>query len=37
EVSEVQSDLPLRITEKHELRTKDLDLAVLIQQLIDMY
>lgn len=33
----VQSDLHLRISNKHELRTKDLDLAVLIQQLIDMY
>jgi len=32
-----QSDLPLRITNKHELHTKDTDLATLIQTLIDMY
>ena len=31
------SDLHLRITDKHELRSKDSDLAVLIQTLIDMY
>jgi len=34
---EVQSDLHMRITNKHELRTKDTDLATLIQTLIDMY
>ena len=37
EPPEVQSDLPLRITDKHELRTIDSALAILIQQLIDMY
>lgn len=31
------SDLPMRITDKHELRTKDTDLAALIQTLIEMY
>lgn len=31
------SDLHLRITDKHELRSKDTDLAVLMQTLIDMY
>ncbi len=33
----VQSDLYMRLTAKHELRTNDLDVIAKLQQLIDMY